>query len=199
MKNYCHTIYGDDSPWNNVAPTIIDMPAGMAAEIRDEVESGIERGELEWTKRRHKNYPTRDISVTEEALPTTSKHAIDLLKSHIGPVFETKYEGVSAEELTFQEAFVVRYGSERGGQNKLKKHVDGSPLSFVCALNDDFEGGGTRIGTETCTPKKGQCCLFAGGVQKHEGLPITSGERLILTGFVNHGPTLAECERLVRL
>ena len=196
VKSYCRRVY-EDGLWREVMPTVVDMPEGWAESVRMEVEEEVREGRLEWTTGRHENYPTPDVPVTPSTLPLTSKVALALLKDHIGPAYARHYAGVKEDATSLQEAFVVRY--TEGGQNSLEEHVDGAPLSFVCALNDDFEGGGTRFSelqTE-CRPRKGQCCVFSGGTQRHEGVPISSGERWILAGFVNHGPTAAECERVV--
>lgn len=198
VVDHCEKVYGDESPWRDVPPVIVPMKEGSADEILKEVTHELDTKRVEWTKKRHRNYPTRDIPVEDDTLPTTSRIVRALLQDTLAPEFEKNYEGVKADRLTFQETFVIRYGTERGGQKKLNAHVDGSPLSFVCALNDDYTGGGTHL-TElntTCKPKKGECCIFAGGVQEHKGLAITSGERYLLTGFVNFGPTMDECEHL---
>jgi hypothetical protein len=191
-------VYGDDGQWKHVPPNIVSMPDGSADAILNEVRSAIDNKTAKWTTKRHEHYPTRDIPVGADTLPTTSTIATDLLNNVLAPAFEKNYVGVAQQDLTFQESFVIRYGTEPGGQRSLDAHLDGSPLSFVCALNDAYEGGGTHF-TEidtTCKPKKGQCCIFAGGVQKHQGVAITSGERYLLTGFVNFGPSELECEHL---
>ena len=195
VKAYCARVY-EDGVWSGVAPTVVDMPEGWAESVKREVETEVREGRVAWTTDRHENYPTPDVPVTPSTLPLASKVARALLADHVGPAFAERYTGVRREALSLQEAFVVRYTDD--GQDRLEEHVDGAPLSFVCALNDDFEGGGTRFSelqTE-CRPRKGQCCVFSGGTQPHEGLPA-SGERWILAGFVNHGPTAAECARVV--
>ena len=197
----CEKVYGDESPWRDVSPRVVAMPDASVNVVMSEVQHALEKGVVEWTTKRHKHYPTRDIPVESKTLPVTSVMVKELLTNVLAPVYEQHYPGVNASDLTFQEAFVVRYGTESGGQRNLDAHVDGSPLSFVCALNDEYEGGGTHLTKldETCKPKKGQCCIFAGGVQEHKGLAITSGERYLLTGFVNFGPTQTECEHLENL
>ena len=88
--------------------------------------------------------------------------------------------------------FVAKY--DMLGQKELREHRDGSELSFVVALNDGFEGGGTNfIDMNAKTMKRkivlvrpesvGDCVLFCGR-HLHSGETITSGVRYILTGFV---------------
>lgn len=139
VLDYCDAVYGEDGAWRDVVPEIVDMPDGAADAVLREVQGALRDGQVQWTRKRHEHYPTRDIPV--DTLPQTTDVADNLLRDTLGPIFEANYEGVAASDLSFQEAFVVRYGTERGGQRSLDAHTDGSPLSFVCALNDDYEGG----------------------------------------------------------
>lgn len=85
--------------------------------------------------------------------------------------------------------FVVRYTPET--RAFLAKHTDDSDISFNILLSDDFEGGGTRFWSRlteaeftTVQPKRvGQVLLHSSLVQ-HEGLPVTTGTRHILVGFL---------------
>ena len=63
-------------------------------------------------------------------------------------------------------------------------HSDGSELSFVCALNDGFEGGGTyfRKDGRVYVPPTGSVLYFCGR-WVHAGVPVTRGVRYVLTGF----------------
>jgi hypothetical protein len=84
----------------------------------------------------------------------------------------------------------VKYEFQIGKQCGLVPHVDGTPWSFIVALNDskEYAGGGTHfINNEiTCRPQKaGSSVLFSGKIL-HEGLAITSGVRYILTGFCEY-------------
>ena len=67
------------------------------------------------------------------------------------------------------------------GQKSLETHIDGSEFSFIIALNDEYEGGGTRIVENNKIVKcnKGDCVIFCGQTQ-HEGLNVYSGTRYIL-------------------
>ena len=51
----------------------------------------------------------------------------------------------SIEPLEICDLFIAKYDLAGKGQPSLGEHVDGSPWSFVVALNDAFEGGGTQF------------------------------------------------------
>jgi hypothetical protein len=72
----------------------------------------------------------------------------------------------------------------------LEAHVDGTPWSFVIALNDskEYDGGGTHFihSDFTCRPQKAGSAVLFSGKNLHEGLAITSGVRYILTGFCEY-------------
>lgn len=69
-------------------------------------------------------------------------------------------------------------------------HVDGTPWSFVVALNDskEYGGGGTHFinNNLTCRSQKAGSAVLFSGKNLHEGLAITSGVRYILTGFCEY-------------
>jgi len=87
--------------------------------------------------------------------------------------------------LGIKEIFIAKYTPQN--QSKLEKHEDGSELSFVIALNDSYKGGGTNFVKDdigTIKLKQGDCVVFSGR-ETHEGLPVISGTRYILTGFID--------------
>ncbi|OUU50617.1 MAG: hypothetical protein CBC12_05340 [Candidatus Puniceispirillum sp. TMED52] len=195
-KQHCREMYVDLKLGDHVC--VVDTEFSPDT-IIDEVQDKLKHRQLRWTKKRHANYPTTDIPVTPKTLPITNSLKERLLKEVVAPEIKRAYD-IDENNISYQEAFVVRYSASNDHQHGLKPHVDGSPLSFVCALNDDFVGGGTRfIKTgDTYNLKKGQCCIFP-GINQHEGVPVTKGERWILTGFLNYGPTALECKRLFRV
>lgn len=200
-EKYCRDMYLD-RVYDSVKKIQMFTPEesdAMVQEIKDSVESN----KLAWTEKRHNMYATRDIQIVyhsdytgEERLqkhaPLTSLNAKNALDSKMVKEYQDMFNLSKEYPITYQEAFVVHYSPEK--QKSLNVHTDGSPLSFVCALNDDFEGGGTHFPylDTSCIPKKGECCLFS-GQQHHEGLETLNGERYILTGFVNHGPPMDVC------
>lgn len=56
-------------------------------------------------------------------------------------------------------------------------------LTFIVYLNDDFEGGETRFGTEFIKPQIGSAIVFPHEL-KHEGMQVTKGRKTILRNDV---------------
>jgi hypothetical protein len=75
------------------------------------------------------------------------------------------------------------------GQRSLEEHEDGSPYSFVLALNSGFQAGGTTFtqldGAPTILPNVGDAVVFHGR-NRHAGAAITHGTRYILAGFLRY-------------
>ena len=128
-------------------------------------------------------FPTVDVHLDEVGL----KQFWDkLLKKIIAPLCEKFFVGFTT--IGTNISFVVKYSMD--GQKELKPHHDDSSYTINLALNDhtEYSGGGTHfpvtdykhraapIGTMLIHP--GKCTHY------HEGLPITSGERYILVGFI---------------
>lgn len=66
----------------------------------------------------------------------------DLLNRRFSPILERIY-GVPQSAIRGLDLFVVRY--DEGIRTHLQRHTDDGHLSFVILLNDEFEGGGTRV------------------------------------------------------
>ncbi len=136
----------------------------------------------EWTKKRHKYYPTIDQEVKN--IPTLN-FLFDRIKNKINPVIEQKY---GFKKYKLNDFFVVKYDTGKNGMNKLDIHRDTSVLNFIVTLNntDEFEGGGTIYPefNKTFKPDKGQVFLSSGKL-KHGGAVITKGKRYILIGFID--------------
>ena len=80
-----------------------------------------------------------------------------------------------------------------GAQNSLEPHEDGSEFSFIIGLNDTYSGGGTHFIKKDVTVhlNQGDVVIFCGQT-RHEGLPILSGTRYILPGFIYYGYCLQQ-------
>jgi predicted 2-oxoglutarate/Fe(II)-dependent dioxygenase YbiX len=96
--------------------------------------------------------------------------------------------GFDTHELGVEDMFVAKY--DMNGQRELMEHRDGSELSFVLVLNDEYLGGGTMFRNPKDNKSVlvrpdsvGDCVMFCGR-HLHSGVQITSGVRYILTGFV---------------
>ena len=72
-------------------------------------------------------------------------------------------------------------------KNSLDFHIDGNEFSFIIALNDNYEGGGTHFKNLNQIMKinKGDCLLFC-GQRYHGGSKVLKGIRYVLAGFINY-------------
>ena len=138
----------------------------------------------EWTNDRHENYPTTDNEITYEW--NTYNPISNYIHSKIFTELKRMYN-VNPNELGINELFVAKYENKANKQSSLGSHVDGSEFSFVIALNDNFEGGGTHFveSNETYNLNSGDCLVFS-GQNRHKGVKVKSGTRYILTGFLNY-------------
>ncbi len=146
-----------------------------------------------WSRKRHDNYPTVDNLVTPEW-----KISVPFLLTMIKKVYPNiikMFDLSNKKDIYIKEIFVVKYDVD--GQKSLEYHTDGSEFSFVIALNDEFEGGGTTFkhSGEQVKLGVGDCLLFS-GKNKHKGNEITKGTRYILTGFLNYKDT-SLCDNLI--
>jgi hypothetical protein len=135
-----------------------------------------------WTTKRHEQYPTTDIPLSE--LTFSYARVMNAVYLKVFPKIEELFH-FPMDSLYVHDLFVVRYTHDR--QQQLATHRDGSLFSFILVLNDDFEGGGTRINKRVVKPAVGHAMVFC-GQNLHQGMPIHSGVRYIVTGFVNHYP-----------
>lgn len=145
---------------------------------------------VKWVSNRHAAYPTTDI-------PTGEVWDIDVLmcqklRNVIIPQMCEMFD-VKFQHMWLRDMFLVKY--EEGAQTELKLHTDASDFSFVLHINPlrEFEGGGTFFlkTNQTVRLTPGDCLIFS-GKEQHSGVRITSGRRLIITGFVdlNSNPNL---------
>jgi hypothetical protein len=134
---------------------------------------------------RHDNYPTTDKEVTGdwEAFPMIKKLWHEKIKLEFSKLFNIRDTSL----INVTEIFFVKYTYAENMQKSLDPHKDGSEMSFIIALNDEYTGGGTNFIKTDITIKLniGECLLFS-GKERHQGLPITSGNRFILTGFIHY-------------
>ena len=182
------------------------MENALSTEVCKEI---IDKAEAyEWTEKRHKAFATTDIPL--EALYGTFSNIQAHIDCRVLPRIATTF-GLHEDFLQIGEIFIVKYafnrvignssnadldtvkfGSEKARsetQVGLAPHKDGTPWSFVLPLNDDteFEGGGTYFvdSDKIFRPPKGSAVLF-NGKNEHMGVPITSGKRFLMVGFINY-------------
>jgi len=136
-----------------------------------------------WRNDRHKRYPTYDINIRN--IYPIDNFICNVTHSSIIPQIAEKFN-LEQEYLGISELFIVKYCKE--GQTKLLEHADGSEFSFIIPLNKDYVGGGTKFKflEDIIDPDIGNCTIFCGH-HRHKGIEIKSGERYILTGFLNYG------------
>ena len=133
-----------------------------------------------WDTTRHRNYPTVDLDT--RSIPSIRSLVWEITTKRVFPRMENEFN-LAPGSLVLNEAFVVKYTP--WGQRMLDAHRDHSELSFVVALNDDYEGGGTHFlhSNITVKPSKGSVVLFA-GKHMHQGMEVLEGARYILAGFI---------------
>lgn len=174
----CKRIYIDR---NNTDYTIIPQ-LFSAEECETILSEGIGYAKKNnWTLKRHADYPTTDNQIT------FNWDCYELLNEKLDKIYSeiVSMYSVYKKDLVLSEMFIAKY--EPSKQSYLRTHVDGSEFSFIVALNDDYEGGGTYF-TKLKTLvklKKGDCLVFS-GQNRHRGERTTKGRRFIVTGFINY-------------
>ncbi|MCP5149164.1 MAG: hypothetical protein H6983_11755 [Ectothiorhodospiraceae bacterium] len=137
-----------------------------------------------WSRERHANFPTNDLQAT--AIPGLMDWLGPRLADVLLPFVEARF-GLDIGGLYLVDLFVVSY--EVGGQRGLEAHEDSSLLTFSCLLNaaSEFRGGGLYLSAidQRIALPPGEAVVHA-GKWLHQGLPIESGRRVILVGFLGH-------------
>ena len=131
-----------------------------------------------WLTKRHANYPTIDQEI--ESHPQLVDFVYSRLRERVLPRMGDLF---GSDHLVVYDCFIAKYHPEQ--MASLAPHRDGSLLSFVVSLNDDFDGGGTHFFSSNTTIKcqTGEAVAFCGKLL-HGSKPVTKGTRYILTGFV---------------
>ena len=137
-----------------------------------------------WTTDRHKKAATTDLpfSLLGGERQSSFEHwKKNFVQQILGPILLRDYE---ATFTGFNDLFLVKYSAGTDDQRALHLHRDGTLLSFVLQLNDDFEGGGTQVPSlgQTLLHGVGDLCIHCGWL-RHGGAPVTAGERYVLIGF----------------
>ncbi|KEI37286.1 uncharacterized protein L969DRAFT_192498 [Mixia osmundae IAM 14324] len=169
-------------PTERLCPCIVDrlLTISECGEIIAIVSSYV--GANAWSTKRHEAFRTTDVAVAD--LPNA--HIIEhYVRDRIVP--ELLRRTGSDLQLFTKDLFVARYDAA-GAQAGLQEHRDGCLLSFSLLLNESnsFIGGGTHFSelNQTFQPSQGSALLHDAKLL-HEGLPITSGERWLLVGFID--------------
>lgn len=142
-----------------------------------------------WIKGRHVDYairPTKDLPVRvlypDEADWAALQQRLFYVLTALGEQF-----ALSVPLLRIDDLFITKYDSASAAESKLDPHTDKSPWSFVLALNDGFEGGGTFFvqSQDLYRPPVGGAVIF-NGKQLHGAFPATAGSRYIVAGFCEY-------------
>lgn len=185
MEDICPGINADNMTFPQVALLRDVVPLSLAAAIiaAAEAHAAAHGG---WTTDRHAYYPTTDLNTAD--VPALAFLVPSLVLGTIMPRLAAAF-GLNPLQLGISEVFIARYSADiEGHQRSLDAHLDGSDFSFVVALNDGFQGGGTRFegSGKVRAPPAGSAVTFC-GQNRHAGLPITAGTRYILAGFIFFG------------
>lgn len=138
-----------------------------------------------WKTKRHDHFPTTDNEVTK------NWDSYNILYNKINkilyPLLKKNYK-LKKNKLSINELFIVKYdGNKKKAQKKLNIHQDGSEFSFVLALNDNYDGGGTYFEKikKNISLETGDLLYFCGQT-RHGALKVNKGVRYILAGFLNY-------------
>jgi hypothetical protein len=137
----------------------------------------------EWTQQRHYAVPTHDVPV--HTVPPLLAWFNDWIWRQVCPLLAEQFR--TTANYYVHDAFCVRY---RAGEpsNHLPVHTDESTHSFVLALNDDYQGGGTYFYDQDTTIRlqTGEMLSFRGDRLEHGGEALAQGTRYIMAVFLYH-------------
>ena len=169
-------------PWGEPLTNVVVVEGVLtAADCR----ALIARSEKEpWSTARHQSYPTTDIATSScpDIERAVLRAGLQLTRQ------AAERFGFRHEELWLRDQFVVKYTPQ--GQQHLQPHMDASLISYVIALNDDYDGGGTAFldGPHAdmggLSGRVGDALVFC-GKRLHEGVSVRRGTRYIITGFLD--------------
>jgi tetratricopeptide (TPR) repeat protein len=136
-----------------------------------------------WTQQRHYAVPTYDVPVHQvEPLLQWFRH---WFQTTMAPTLADQF-GTSSSYYV-HDAFCVRYEAGQSS-NHLPVHTDESTHSFVLALNEDYEGGGTYFYDQDLIVKLriGEVVSFRGEHLLHGGETVTNKRRYVIAAFLYH-------------
>lgn len=168
---------------DSLLSTVVSLKDALDFKQCSNVLAALDRNEIELTNDRHINYPTRDIPTYR--LPCLEVETGKVFNRLIRPTISSVW-GVDPDHLVLIDEFLVEYDAE--GRSHLDEHIDGHTFSYIIQVNelDNFIGGGTRFSdTSQVFQADPRGVIIFCGRRKHQGLQISRGRRVIITGFVD--------------
>lgn len=107
------------------------------------------------------------------------------MSTMIRPLLAAQFQ--TSQNFYAHDAFCVKYQANQVS-NHLPIHTDESTHSFVLALNDEYDGGGTYFYESNMTVRLqcGDVVSFRGDQVQHGGEAVTGGTRYIIAVFLYH-------------
>lgn len=140
-----------------------------------------------WGAEQHDKYATKDVKLRNLG-DTPLRLFVKKVQEPLRDIISREFR-LPRDEISVDDAFIVRYALGPDEQRSLGWHRDGSIVSAIFSLSDpdEFIAGGTQFRDSMCyVPDKGSGIVFA-GQRLHCGLKIQGGERYICTLFFRVG------------
>lgn len=134
-----------------------------------------------WLTERHSYARTTDLLI--EKVPCILNLMLSLFKNEITPSIIKHYSLPVDSIMNIVELFIVKY--EKGKQEGLERHKDGSNFSASISLNDTFDGGGVEFDDGSIVIQKPGELLLITHRDIHSAINITKGERYVIVFFIN--------------
>lgn len=135
-----------------------------------------------WETDRHDYYPTIDV-LLEKIGMNDIYHRVLKEYAYECAIHMWGLDGKNWPNMK-SENFMIKYTEDRQGH--LSLHHDYSDISFLLALNEGYEGGGTYFHRqkELHKGKPGHVSFHPGAItHKHGGRPVKKGKRYIIVSF----------------
>jgi hypothetical protein len=135
-----------------------------------------------WETDRHDYYPTIDV-LLEKIGMNDIYHRVLKEYAYECAIHMWGLDGKNWPNMN-SENFMIKYTEDRQGH--LSLHHDYSDISFLLALNEGYEGGGTYFHRQKELHKgsPGHISFHPGAItHKHGGRPVKKGKRYIIVSF----------------
>jgi len=133
-----------------------------------------------WTSDNFENHKTLDIKL--EKMSNIFEYFLNFEMKNILETIQKDYCLPNNTEFIVITLNIIKY--TKGIQAGVNFHRDDGFITFNICLNDDFEGGGTLFEDGLLMILNKGDMIIHSAKTNHKGVPILSGERYILIGFV---------------